>query len=62
VAESLWEKQKRAEREARAEIEQDPFVAAVMQAFPGAEIVGVRNLAQPEAGAAPQAEDDTDED
>jgi len=61
-AESLWEKQKRAEREARAQIEQDPFVAAVMQAFPGAEIIGVRNLAQPEAGAAPQAEDDTDED
>jgi DNA polymerase-3 subunit gamma/tau len=62
-AESLWEKQKRAEREARAEIEQDPFVVAVLNAFPGAEIVGVRNLSQPEEASAP-AEDDpeTDED
>jgi DNA polymerase-3 subunit gamma/tau len=53
-AESLWEKQKREEREVRAEVEADPFVRSVMDAFPGAEIVGIRNLAQPEASAAPR--------
>jgi DNA polymerase-3 subunit gamma/tau len=63
-AESLWEKQKREERETRAQIEQDPFIVKVMQAFPGAEIVGVRNLAQPEpaADAANGDEADSDED
>ena len=51
-AESLWERQKREEKATRAEIEQDPFVVAVMAAFPGAEIVGVRTLPVPEAAAA----------
>jgi DNA polymerase-3 subunit gamma/tau len=50
-AESLWERQKREERETRAEIEQDPFVKAVMATFPGAEIVGIRTLPTPEAAA-----------
>ncbi len=48
-AESGWERQKREEREVRLEIEQDPFVVAVMAAFPGAEILGVRTLPVPEA-------------
>jgi DNA polymerase-3 subunit gamma/tau len=63
-AESLWEKQKREEREVRAEIEQDPFVVAVMASFPGAEIVGVRTLARASApeGSATEPEDDDDED
>jgi DNA polymerase-3 subunit gamma/tau len=64
-AESLWEKQKREQKEVRAEIEQHPFVRSVMDAFPGAEIVGVRNLAQgPAENAAETAapEDDDDED
>jgi DNA polymerase-3 subunit gamma/tau len=63
-AESLWERQKREEREVRAEIEQDPFVLAVMKTFPGAEILGVRTLPQAEApeGAATEVEDDDDED
>jgi DNA polymerase-3 subunit gamma/tau len=60
-AESAWERQKRQEREARAEIEQDPFVREVMQAFPGAEIVGVRNIAGPEPAAAPPPEEGDDE-
>ncbi|MDB5499328.1 MAG: dnaX [Phenylobacterium sp.] len=60
-AESLWERQKREEREVRKQIEQDPFVLAVMQSFPGAEIVGVRTLPQPEAAEPTQPEDD-DED
>jgi DNA polymerase-3 subunit gamma/tau len=62
-AESLWERQKREERETRLEVEQDPFVRSVMEAFPGTEILSVRRLAQPEAPpeAAP-VEDDSDED
>jgi DNA polymerase-3 subunit gamma/tau len=61
-AESLWEKQKREQREVRAAIEQDPFVQKVMEAFPGAEIVGIRQAVQPEVSAeAPPPEDDGDE-
>ncbi|HEV2533034.1 DNA polymerase III subunit gamma/tau [Phenylobacterium sp.] len=59
-AESAWERQKRQEREVRAEIEQDPFVRDVMEAFPGAEIVGIRNIAGPEPDAAPPPDDDND--
>ncbi|MDG2520213.1 DNA polymerase III subunit gamma/tau [Caulobacter segnis] len=54
-AESAWEREKREERETRAEIEADPFVRAVMQAFPGAEIVGVR-VAPPVVEALPAAD------
>ena len=62
-AESLWEKQKREERETRAEIEAHPFVRSVMDAFPGTEIIGVRQILQPEPAAeAPPPEDDGDED
>jgi DNA polymerase-3 subunit gamma/tau len=63
-AESLWERQKREEREVRAEIEQDPFVVAVMQTFPGAEILGVRTIPQAEApeGTATPADDESDDD
>jgi len=60
-AESQWERQKREQREVRAEVEQDPFVRSVMEAFPGAEIIGVRTLPQPEA-AAPPVDDDADDD
>ncbi len=60
-AESLWEKQKREQREVRAEVEQDPFVREVMAAFPGAEIVGVRQIAGPEPGFAPDDEQSDDE-
>jgi DNA polymerase-3 subunit gamma/tau len=61
-AESQWERQKREEREVRARIEQDPFVLAVMATFPGAEIVGIRKLPQPETSDAPPPEDDNDGD
>jgi DNA polymerase-3 subunit gamma/tau len=47
-AESLWERQIRETRETRAEIAQDPFVLSVLQAFPGAEVVQIRNLPPPE--------------
>jgi len=59
-AESAWERQKREAREARAEVEQDPFVRSVMEVFPGAEIVSVRTLPQPEAAA--PADDDPEDD
>jgi DNA polymerase-3 subunit gamma/tau len=61
-AESLWERQKREDRQTREEVEQDPFVRAVMEAFPGTEILGVRRTAQPEAVPAPTEDDDSDED
>ncbi len=64
-AESAWERQKRAEREVRAEIEQDPFIRSVMDAFPGTEIVSIRSLAQaaePSAETAAPVEKDDDED
>ncbi len=63
-AESLWERQKREEREVRSEIEQDPFVLAVMKTFPGAEILGVRTLPQAEApeGTATPADEEGDDD
>jgi DNA polymerase-3 subunit gamma/tau len=47
-AESLWERQTREARETRAEIAQDPFVLSVLVAFPGAEVVQIRNLPPPE--------------
>ncbi|MDX5393978.1 MAG: DNA polymerase III subunit gamma/tau [Caulobacteraceae bacterium] len=61
-AESLWEQQKREEREARGRIEQDPFVRAVMEAFPGAEILSVRALPQPDAQPPGEDEIETEED
>jgi len=60
-AESAWERQKREEREIRAEIEQDPFVRSVMATFPGAEIVSIRNTPIPEASPitdAPEEDED----
>jgi DNA polymerase-3 subunit gamma/tau len=63
-AESLWERQKREEREVRAEIEQDPFVKAVMATFPGAEILGIRTIPQaeaPEGSATPVEDEDGDD-
>jgi len=53
-AESAWEKEKREQRETRAEIEADSFVKSVMSTFPGTEIVGIRQIAVPEV--APVAE------
>ena len=61
-AETAWERQKREGRELRAEIEADPFVRSVMEAFPGSEIVEIRNAPAPEAEAPPEeAETEADE-
>jgi DNA polymerase III subunit gamma/tau len=51
-AETAWERQKREQREARAEIENHPFVRSVLDAFPGAELLGVKQLAVPQGEAA----------
>lgn len=48
-AESLMERQKREEREALEAIKKDPFVASVLSAFPGAEIVEIRKVLTPES-------------
>lgn len=59
-AETLFERDQREKAAARAELEADPFISAVLQAFPGAEL-SVRALAQPEPSAEPPPEED-DED
>jgi len=57
-AESAWERQKREQRETRAEVEADPFVKSVLQAFPGAKVIEVRQLAAPQAPADAPVEED----
>ncbi|MFZ5671139.1 MAG: DNA polymerase III subunit gamma/tau [Pseudomonadota bacterium] len=61
-AESAWERQKREQREARDEILADPFVRSVMETFPGAELLGVRQLAVPQGEAVTEAPEEADED
>ena len=51
-AESAYEREQRERREARAQVEADPFVHTIMDAFPGAEIVEIRHLAAPVVEAA----------
>jgi len=53
-AETLLERQRRETAVARAEILAEPFVQAVMEAFPGTQIVEVRQMAMPDAIAAPE--------
>jgi DNA polymerase-3 subunit gamma/tau len=60
-AESLYEREKREAQEARARLEQDPFIQEVMKAFPGTEILGVRSLAA-QPTPAPSAGTTADED
>jgi DNA polymerase-3 subunit gamma/tau len=59
-AETLLERQKRAQDEARDEAMSEPFVQAVMDAFPGAEIIDVRQVEIPAttpSDDAPELED-----
>jgi DNA polymerase-3 subunit gamma/tau len=61
--ESLYERERRQEGEARARLEQDPFVQDVLKTFPGAEIVAIRRLAveatpAPSEGTTDDPEDD----
>ncbi len=60
-AETVAEQRRREDDVARAEVLADPFVRGVMETFPGAELVEVRQLAAPEpASAAPVEDDDED--
>jgi DNA polymerase-3 subunit gamma/tau len=61
-AESAWERDRRSERETRAKVEADPLVRQVMDAFPGAEIIAVRQRAAQEAPPAPDEGEADDED
>lgn len=61
-AESRWEQEKREEREIRAEVETDPFILAVKAAFPGAEVISIRNLPQPEASPLTDAPEEDEDD
>jgi DNA polymerase-3 subunit gamma/tau len=57
-AETLMEREKREKGEALAQIKADPFVASLISAFPGLEIVDVRKLAVPEAAPIEPDEDE----
>jgi DNA polymerase-3 subunit gamma/tau len=56
--ETAYERERREAADFRAGIEADPFVRSVREAFPGAEIVGVRKTVAPVADAAPEGEDE----
>ncbi len=62
--ETASERGRRIERERREAAEADPFVQAILAAFPGAEVVGVRDrtpdppAAPPPASAEPHGDDD----
>jgi DNA polymerase-3 subunit gamma/tau len=60
-AETLDERQSRAIDDARAEALADPFVRSVMRAFPGAELLEVRQIAPETAAATETDEDDNDD-
>jgi DNA polymerase-3 subunit gamma/tau len=61
-AESLYEREQRERKAERKQIESDPFVQSVMQAFPGTEIVNVRQLAAPETSVGEETSPSEDED
>ncbi|HWA63785.1 MAG TPA: DNA polymerase III subunit gamma/tau, partial [Caulobacteraceae bacterium] len=61
-AETLLERTRREKNKAREEALADPFVRAVMEAFPGTELTEVRQLAAPEAAAAPAEDGDEQDD
>ncbi|MGA0603551.1 DNA polymerase III subunit gamma/tau [Caulobacter sp. KR2-114] len=61
-AETLLEREKRERARARQEALSEPFVQAVMQAFPGTELVEIRQLAAPEIAAPADDEPNDDDD
>jgi DNA polymerase-3 subunit gamma/tau len=60
-AETVAEQRRREADVARAEVLADPFVRGVMDTFPGAELVEIRQLEAPEPSAAAPLEDDEEE-
>jgi len=61
-AESAWEREKREQKEGRDAILADPFVMSVMAAFPGAELLGVKQLVVPQGEAGTEVPEEPDED
>jgi len=61
-AETAVEREQREAMAFRAEAEADPMVQALLTAFPGAEVIGVRQRMQPSADTAAPVEDDDSED
>ncbi|MFI4933956.1 MAG: DNA polymerase III subunit gamma/tau [Caulobacterales bacterium] len=57
-AESLAERQRREKDVARAEVLADPFIVAVMETFPGTELLEVRQMAAPEPVDAPPEDEE----
>jgi DNA polymerase-3 subunit gamma/tau len=60
--ETRWEQDQREKQEVKAEVEADPFVLAVKGAFPGAEVISIRNLPQPDAALVADAPEDDEDD
>ena len=59
---SIGERRAEEERERQRGVAADPFVRAVLERFPGAEIVSVKSAADaPEAVAAPSGPDSADD-
>ena len=61
-AETAHEREQREAQAFRAEAEADPVVQALLTAFPGAEVIGVRRRVQPGAETAAPVEPDEDDD
>ena len=61
-ADTLAEVRKREKEEARAEVLADPFVLSVMDAFPGTQLIEVRQLEGPDPTAATPTEEDEADD
>jgi DNA polymerase-3 subunit gamma/tau len=59
-SETFYEREQREARAFRAEVERHPLILALMEAFPGAEITGVRRASPPPAsdGEPPEADGD----
>ena len=60
-AETLAERRGRELDVARAEVLADPFVRQVMETFPGAELIEVRQLEAPEPAAAAPDDEEAEE-
>ena len=61
-AETPYERERREDEAFRRSVEAHPFVRGLLDAFPGAEIIGVRKLAAPAAPEAPDNPDETPDD
>ena len=57
-AETTYERDRRAEKQERVALEAEPFVRAVLETFPGAEIVAYRKRAVPAPADAGEGEED----